>query len=135
MTDQERINIDLQRQIDAQNSRIDNVLTKVDGLIQGFQDFKTEMRQQNQMRANELRDLQKRHDEEQRKRDEEQRKHDAEFKEFQKKHEDNMRDMNKRIDDKFDKLSDQIHTMTIAAVVGFGAIAAAVGGLVFAAFR
>ena len=126
MTDQERINIDLQRQIDAQNSRIDNVLTKVDGLIQGFQDFKTEMRQQNQMRANELRDLQKRHDEEQRKRDEEQRKHDAEFKEFQKKHEDNMRDMNKRIDDKFDKLSDQIHTMTIAAVVGFGAIAAAV---------
>ena len=46
-----------------------------------------------------------------------------------------MREMNKKIDDKFDKLSEQIHTMTIAAVVGFGAIAAAVGGLVFAAFK
>ena len=44
MTDQERINTDLQRQIDAQNSRIDNVLTKVDGLIQSLQDFKDEMR-------------------------------------------------------------------------------------------
>ena len=43
--------------------------------------------------------------------------------------------LDKKFDDKFDKLSDQIHTMTIAAVVGFGAIAAAVGGLVFAAFK
>ena len=128
MTDQERINVETQRQLAMQD-------TKFAMFMQEMRDFKTEMRQQNQMRANELRDLQKRHDEEQRKRDEEQRKHDAEFKEFQKKHEDDMRDMNKRIDDKFDKLSEQIHTMTIAAVVGFGAIAAAVGGLVFAAFR
>ena len=46
-----------------------------------------------------------------------------------------MKEMNARFDAKFDKISDQIHTMTIAAVVGFGAIAAAVGGLVFAAFK
>ena len=56
--------------------------------------------------------------------DEDRRKHDAD-----------MKDMNARFDAKFDKLSEQIHTMTIAAVVGFGAIAAAVGGLVFAEFR
>ena len=57
MTDQERINENLQRQIDAQNARIDNVLTKVDGLIDSFQDFKQEMRQQNQMRADEIREI------------------------------------------------------------------------------
>jgi len=99
MTDQERINENLQRQIDAQNSRIDNVLTKVDIVIAEVQQQREDIR-----RAQE--------------------KHDAD-----------MRDMNKKIDDKFDKLSEQIHTMTIAAVVGFGAIAAAVGGLVFAAFK
>ena len=57
MTEQERINENLQRQIDAQNARIDNVLTKVDGLIDSFQDFKQEMRQQNQMRADEIREI------------------------------------------------------------------------------
>ena len=50
MTDQERINTDLQRQIDAQNSRIDNVLTKVDMLID-------EMRDRDNQRAEEMRHL------------------------------------------------------------------------------
>ena len=57
MTEQERINENLQRQINAQNARIDNVLTKVDGLIDSLQDFKDEMRQQNQMRADEIREI------------------------------------------------------------------------------
>ena len=35
-----------------------------------------------------------------------------------------------RIDSKFDSIMNQIHTLTIAAVVGFGAIAVAIGGLV-----
>ena len=99
MTDQERINENLQRQIDAQNSRIDNVLTKVDMVIAEVQQQREDIRR------------------------------------AQEKHDFDMRDMNKKIDDKFDKLSEQIHTMTIAAVVGFGAIAAAVGGLVFTAFK
>ena len=100
MTDNER---DVERRITTLESNVNN-------LIEELRDFKTEMRQQNQMRAEELRDLQNRHDSD-------------------------MREMNKKIDDKFDKLSEQIHTMTIAAVVGFGAIAAEVGGLVFAAFK
>ena len=57
MTEQERINENLQRQIDAQNARIDNTLIKIDGLIRGFQDFKNEMRQQNQMRAEDMREI------------------------------------------------------------------------------
>ncbi|MBR7025751.1 MAG: hypothetical protein IKI08_07080 [Selenomonadaceae bacterium] len=43
--------------------------------------------------------------------------------------------MNTRIDSKFDSLSNQIHNLTLAAVVGFGAIVAAIGGLVFAALK
>ena len=106
MTEQERINESLQRQIDAQNARIDTVLTKVDMMIDEAKQQREDIR-----RAQE--------------------KHDAD-----------MREMNQRFDQKFssvdvkfDKLSDQIHTLTIAAVVGFGAIAAAVEGLVFAAFK
>ena len=38
--------------------------------------------------------------------------------------------MNTRIDSKFDSLSNQIHNLTIAAVVGFGTLALTVGGLV-----
>ena len=41
-----------------------------------------------------------------------------------------IRQLNARIDSKFDALSNQIHNLTIAAVVGFGALALAVGGLV-----
>lgn len=48
MTEQERINENLQRQIDAQNARIDNFLTKIDMLI-------TEMRDRDNQRAAEIR--------------------------------------------------------------------------------
>ena len=46
-----------------------------------------------------------------------------------------IRLLNAKIDSKFDSLSNQIHNLTIAAVVGFGAIALAVGGLVVAALK
>lgn len=49
--------------------------------------------------------------------------------ELQQQRED-IRQLNTKIDSKFDALSNQIHNLTIAAVVGFGAIALAVGGLV-----
>ncbi len=40
-----------------------------------------------------------------------------------------IRLLNARIDSKFDNLSNQIHSLTVAAVVGFGALVLAVGGL------
>ena len=59
--------------------------------------------------------------------------HDAKFaiamEELKQQRED-IRQLNTRIDSKFDSLSNQIHNLTIAAVVGFGALALAVGGLV-----
>lgn len=42
---------------------------------------------------------------------------------------------NSRIDSKFDALSNQIHNLTIAAVVGFGAIAVAMAGVIFTALK
>ena len=86
--------------------RVDNLETKFEMFMQELRDFKTEMRQQNQMRAEEIRELRQRQD-----------------------------IMQERIDSKFDNIISQIHNLTIAAVVGFGAVAAAVGGLVFAAFK
>ena len=40
-----------------------------------------------------------------------------------------------RIDSKFDSLTNQIHNLTIAAVVGFSAIVVAVGGMLFTALK
>lgn len=57
MTEQEKINENLQRQIDAQNARIDNVATKVDDLISSFQDFKSEIRDRDNQRATDMREI------------------------------------------------------------------------------
>ena len=86
MTEQERINQTLQRQIDAQNARIDNTLTKVDMMIKEIHDIRADMREMNQR--------------------------------FYKKFD----DMDKKIDDKFDKLSSQIQMMSLSTVLGIGAI-------------
>ena len=53
MTDQETINVNLQRQIDMQNSRIDRVSASVEALVQELREFKNETREQNRMRAEE----------------------------------------------------------------------------------
>ncbi|MBR4641362.1 MAG: hypothetical protein IKO74_01420 [Selenomonadaceae bacterium] len=53
----------------------------------------------------------------------------------QAKHDADIKDLNARIDSKFDNLSNQIHSLTVAAVVGFGALALAVGGLVISLLK
>ena len=64
-----------------------------------------------------------------------QEKHDADIKEMNTRFYEKMDAMETKFDSKFDKLSEQIHTMTIAAVVGLGAIAAAIGGLFFKSLK
>lgn len=41
-----------------------------------------------------------------------------------------IRRINEKIDSKFDNLTNQLHNLTIAAFLGFGAIAVAIGGLI-----
>lgn len=47
---------------------------------------------------------------------------DTEMKAARAKHDADMKEINAKIDSKFDKLSSQIQSLTIAAVVGIGAI-------------
>ena len=108
---------DVEQRVDRLESKFDVLVQELHDFKDEMRDFRTEMRQQNEMRAAEIRELQKRQDA------------------MQAKHENDMREMNKKIDDKFDKLSDQLHTMTITAVIGFCAIVVAIGGLIVAALK
>ena len=114
MTEQEQINQKFQRQIDEQNARLDKALANFDTK---FNMMMEEIRQQRE----DMRRLQDRQDAMQ-------AKHDAEM------HEMNERFYNK-IDENFKTLINQIHANFVQTMLGFGAIAAAVGGIVIAAFK
>ena len=51
----------------------------------------------------------------------------------QEKHDADIKEMNARIESKFDKLSSQIQNLTIAAVVGIGAIVIGGGAIIWSA--
>ena len=106
MNEQERINQQFQRQLDAQNANFEKAMLKIDMALE-------ELRQQRE----DMRRLQDRQDEER-------RKHDAE-----------MQEMNKKIDENFKTLSNQIHNNFVQTIIGVGAIMAAVGGLIIAALK
>ena len=57
MTDQDRINVNVQRQLDLQNARIEKIDVKLDAFIQEMRDFKTEMRDRDNQRAAETQAL------------------------------------------------------------------------------
>lgn len=114
MTDQEKINEQFQRQIDAQDAKIDKALANFDTKF-------NMMMQEIQQQREDMRRLQDRQDALQ-------AKHDAE-----------MHEMNQRFYEKIDQtareFTKQLHTNFIQTMLGFGAIAAAVGGIVVAAFK
>ena len=103
MTEQERINAEVQTKLAMQDAK--------------FNVFMQEMRDRDNQRADDIREMRQ--------------KHDADMKVAQEKHDADM----KAIDAKIDRLGDKIQNMAIAAIVGFGAIAVAVGGIVFAALK
>ncbi|MBR4152264.1 MAG: hypothetical protein IKT98_04840 [Selenomonadaceae bacterium] len=121
MTEQEKINQQLQNQIDLQNARLDKALSNFDTK---FNMMLEEIRQQRE-------DMRRLWD----RQDAIQAKHDAEMHEMNKRFYDKFDAMDKKIDDNFKTLSNQIHNNFVQTMLGFGAIAAAVGGLVVAAFK
>ena len=132
MTDQERINENLQRQIDAQNARIDNVMMKVDIFIAESQQQREDMRR-----------LWARQDAMQVKHDAEmkamQEKQDAEMKAMQEKNDAKMHEMNQRFYEKIDanakEFTKQLHSNFVQTMIGVGAIMAAIGGLIITVLR
>ena len=117
MTEQERINQQFQKQLDAQNANFDKAMLKIDMALE-------EIRQQRE----DMRRLQDRQDEER-------RKHEAEMHEMNQRFYDKFDAMNQKIDDNFKTLSNQIHNNFVQTMLGFVAIAAAVGGIILAAFK
>lgn len=114
MTEQEIINQNLQRQIDAQTARIDNVLTKVDMLV-------TEMRDRDNQRAAEIMELRQ--------------KHDADMKEMNQRFYAKFDAMDAKVDANFKEFAKQLHSNFVQTMIGVGAIMAAVGGLLIAALK
>ena len=86
MTDQEKINENLQRQIDAQNARVSNVLTKVDMLI-------SEMRDRDNQRAEEIREIRQ-----------------------------DMKEMQKNLDAKIDSIGKHVRNLSLTAMGAIGAM-------------
>lgn len=117
MTEQERINETLQRQIDAQNARIDTIATKVDIFIAESQQQREDMRRlwerQDAMQA----------------------KHDAEMKAMQEKQDAKMHEMNQRFYDKVDTLSQQIQDTWKQTMIGVGGMIIALGALIITALK
>ena len=56
-----------------------------------------------------------------------------EIMELRQKHDADIKELNAKIDSKFDKLSSQIQSLTIAAVVGIGAIVIGGGAIIWSA--
>ena len=128
MTDQERINENLQRQIDAQNARIDNVMMKVDVFIAESQQQREDMR-----RLWERQDaMQAKHDAEMKAMQE---KQDAEMKAMQEKQDAKMHEMNQRFYEKVDAISNQIHDTWKQTMLGVGGMIIALGALLITALR
>ena len=100
MAAQEIFNNEVKTKLEIQDEKFNAVLARVDAtnqrvddLIGEFRDFKAEMRQQNEMRANEIEASRRR-----------------------------IEEVNEKIDSKFEKILSQMHGMAVATVVGVGAI-------------
>lgn len=114
MTEQEKINEQFQRQIDAQDAKIDKALANFDTKF-------NMMMQEIQQQREDMRRLQDRQDA------------------LQAKHNAEMHEMNQRFYEKIDQtareFTKQLHTNFIQTMLGVGAIMAAIGGLIIAALK
>lgn len=112
MTEQEKINVDVQRQIDAQGARIDTLVIKVDALSDKIDAFVNESRAARE-------------------------RQDADIREMRQKHDEDIKEMNQRfyakfdaIDAKFDKMDAKIdnigshvRNLSVATIIGVATIA------------
>ena len=93
--------INTEERITTVEKRVDNLETTFKMFMQEMRDFKTEMRQQNQMRAEEIREIRQ-----------------------------DMREMQNRLDAKIDGIGKHVQNLTVTAMVGVGTSVIAVVVLV-----
>ena len=96
-----------EKKINEIDKRVDSLETTFKMFMQEMRDFKTEMRQQNQMRAEEIREIRQ-----------------------------DMKDMQTRfytkidnMDAKIDGIGKHVQNLTVAAIVGMGAAVAGIGAI------
>ena len=117
MTEQERINENLQRQIDAQNARIDNVMMKVDIFIAESQQQREDMR-----RLWERQDAL-------------QAKNEADMKAAQEKTDANIKALDEKIDAISKDFTKQLHSNFVQTMIGVGAMMSVTGSFIVAALK
>ena len=87
MTEQEKINADVQRQLALQDA-------KFNAFVEEMRDFKNEMRQQNQMRAEEIREIRQ-----------------------------DMKNMQASLDVKIDNMGKHVRNLSVATIISVATIA------------
>ena len=120
MTEQEKINLETQRQLAMQDA-------KFNAFVEEMREFKNEMRQQNQMRAEEIREI--RNDMKAA-----QEKHDADIKEIR----NDMKDLRNEIHGTLKHIQNLTLAsmgLTVAAVIGILAVAVGVLGFLWSTSR
>ncbi len=125
---------DLENRVDKLENKTNELDNKVNVLAQKVDDFIVEIRQQNALRAAELQDFKNEMRQQNSMRAAEIARTDAKIETLREKHDADIKELNQKIDDKFDKLSNQIHTTAIATILGVGAIVVAVMGFAWAIF-
>lgn len=98
MTPNEKINVDVQRQIDTQGSRIDTLVTKIDSFIE-------ESRAARERQDADIREMRQ--------------KHDADIKELRQ----DMKNMQASLDSKIDDMGKHVRNLSVATIVGVATIA------------
>lgn len=109
----------MEGRVNSLERQVATVSAKVDMII-------GEMRDRDNQRAHEISEMRQKHEADMR---EMNKKHDALNEKLDAKYD----ALNEKIDSKFDKLSSQIQNLTIAAIVGIGAIVLGGGAIVWSA--
>lgn len=108
--------------------RVDSLETTFNAFMREMSEFKQEMRDRDNQRAEDIRELRQ-------KQDAAQAKHDADMKELRQKHDADIKEMNAKIDASLQTFTQQLHTNFVQTMMGVGAIMAAIGGLIIAALK
>ena len=94
MTEQEKINVDVQRQIDAQGARIDTLVIKVDALSDKIDAFIEESRANRERQDADIREIRQ-----------------------------DMKNMQASLDSKIDDMGKHVRNLSVATIVGVATIA------------
>ena len=102
-------------------ARISSLETKFEMFMREMSDFKQEMRDRDNQRAEDIREMRK--------------KHDSDMKEMNQRFYSKFDAMDAKVDANFKEFAKQLHSNFVQTMIGVGAIMAAIGGLLIAALK